>query len=836
MTISKFARRHRLFLLGFPLLAILMTWPTIVYVFDSSLFWLPSTNLDIWMKFWDAWRLPSILTDSGNYLFTDLLFYPHGLSLVYHNFSLPHMLVFGALQGAIPASNAYNLSFLLIVVGNGAAAYLYLLRLFRLRWLAFLGSVVFALSPFVLSQPHHPDVIFIAALPLSLYFLDRGIVEERWLWVGLSALIIASTLYTGMYIYVCLVFTVGLFLLVYAKRYWSSRVFWRRVILLALIVGSISFVRVFPLIEHSASFSEALDKSGGREQGNDLLASFLNPRHPLLPADFRAELAQQRQTMNDGAYLGYLPLLLLAYGLWRGANRRQMAPWLILLLLFSVLRLGSELVILGQRFENIVLPKHHLEQLLPLLFQPFWDTSLFHIGATLPLAILACFGLQTASRALTPRQLSAFGSLVLLVTAFEYYQPIRSWIIPPESERYLAWLGSEDHQDSIRLAHWPMGRHESKIYGYHQSLSGYPHMEGLASRTPPAAYTYIDGNLILSAWRRDRSIRCLPAAREPYLAAWDQLMADGLSHIIVHQQTARIPTISASFAGLRPAYADDYAHVYRLGQLRESCDDAAIPLPAPFAHIADLATSPAITADRAMTILSFHPAQAIDAEAFNDLSSTFLYWKGFAHVYASDGDHQIQSVNPNHKDVHSLLSAETLILLLYNPNQTGADGLGEFGAAVADRFHACQPIIEAANLVAAYYLPPGFDCALLSTAERFGIDFDNGVRLANLLYQSDGEYLEIAAWWTRLPDDAHGVSIQLFDAAGAKAAGGDFVIHHESLARQRLDITSLAPGDYSIKLILYNYHSGASVSGSVLSSQTRFEREAEIETIAIAGS
>jgi len=833
VTISKRARRHRLFLLGFPLLFVLMTWPTIVYVFESSVFWLPASNLDIWMKFWDAWRLQSILTDSRNYLFTDLLFYPDGLSLVYHNFSLPHMLVFGALQRALPASNAYNLSFLLIVGVNGAAAYVYLLRLFRLRWLATFGSVIFALSPFVLSQPHHPDVIFIAALPLSLYFLDRGFVEERPLWTGLSALIIASTLYTGMYIYVCLVFIAGLILLGYAKTYWSSAAFWRRIILLALIVGSVSFIRVFPLIEHSASFSEALDKSGGREQGNDLLASFLNPKHPLLPADWRAELAEHRQTMSDGAYLGYLPMLLIGYALWRARDRRRMAPWLALLLLFFVLRLGSELVILGRHFDLIILPKHYLEELLPFLFKPFWDTSLFQIGAALPLAILACFGLLTASNRLSQKKLAVIVSLALAVTLLEYYQPMRSQIVPPDRVRFLNWLSTEEDQANIKLAHWPMGRHESKFYGFHQSLSGYPHVEGLASRTPPAAYNYIDGNIILSAWRRDRPIRCLPAAREPYLEALDQLMADGVSHIIVHQQTSRKPGISASFSGLRPAYADEYTHVYRLGQMYESCDNPSITLPAPFAHIADLARSPAIDADQAMLILSYHPAERIESETFKTLSSTFLYWKGFAHVYSSDGEFQIQSSSPNHGDLRALLSAEKLILLLYNPDQTGAKGLGDLTSALANNFQACGPTIDATNLVAAYYLPAGFDCALLTAAERADVEFDNGVRLANLLYNFDGDTLSIESWWTRLPDEAHGVSIQVFDAAGAKATGGDFVIHNESLARYRLSLAALAPGEYSVKLILYNYHSGKSVAGMVAGRLTRFARELDIGIITV---
>ena len=444
------------------------------------------------------------------------------------------MLVFGALQQLMPASNAFNLSFLLIVGANGGAAYLFLMRLFRHLWLAFAGAVIFALSPFVLSQPHHPDVILIAVAPLSLYFLDRGLVEGRWLPTALSGFIIAATLFIGMYIYVCLVFTVGLFLLGYATSRWSSAAFWRRVILLALIVGAFSFLRVYPLIENRSAFEEALDKRSGGEQSNELLASFVNSKHPLVPSEFRERLEQNRQTSSDRVYLGYVPLLLISYGLLRGSNRRPMAPWLFLLLLFFLLRLGSNLVIFGQRYDHIILPKHFLDQLLPFLFESFWDTSLYQIGLALPLVVLACFGLMTALNSISPRYRVTFVIFVLILTSFEYYLPISPHIVGPYHSDFLTWLKTEEDQDQIGIIHLPMGRHESKVYGYYQSLSGYPHVEGLASRTPPSAYDTINGHLILSHWRRDRPIVCLPASSAQYLAALDQLQADGFTHVVLH--------------------------------------------------------------------------------------------------------------------------------------------------------------------------------------------------------------------------------------------------------------------------------------------------------------
>ena len=832
MRLSSSARKHWRFLIGFPILMAVMTWPTIIYVFDGGVFWLPTGNKDVWMKFWDAWRLPFIIADSRNYFFSDGLFYPDGLSLVYHNFSFPHMLVFGALQKLMPASNAFNLSFLLIVSANGGAAYLLLMRLFRHLWLAFAGAVVFALSPFVLSQPHHPDVILIAFVPLSLYFLDRGIVEGRWFPTAISAFIIAGTLFIGMYIYVCLVFTVGLFLLRYALERWSSPAFWKRVILLALIVGSFSFLRVYPLIENRSSFEDALDKRSGGEQSNELLASFVNSKHPLLPSDLSERLEQNRQASSDRAYLGYVPLLLITYGLVRGGNRRRMAPWLFLLLLFFTLRLGSNLVIFGQRYDHIVLPKHFLDQLLPFLFESFWDTSLYQIGLALPLVVLACFGLMTALKSISPRHRVTLVLSVLILTCFEYYLPASPLIIGRDRTDFLNWLKTEDDQDQIALIHLPMGRHESKVYGYYQSLSGYPHVEGLASRTPPSAYDAINAHLILSHWRRDRPIVCLPTSRVQYLAALDQLQANGFTHVVLHS-SVRGASLAPSFNSLQPAYEDSTVSIYRPEQLKESCANPSILAPTPFEHLEDLALSSAISTDQGMSILSFHPSEGIDVASLRYLSSVFIYWKSFAHVYLRDGELILQSMGPNDSDLSRFLEDEQFILNLHNPSQVEEGDLRPLDEALATDFHACHPIIHSAKLFAAYYLRRGFDCALLTSPAPFEVQYDNGVRLANWRLVANGDSLEIQTWWTSLPDEAHGVSIQVFDRTGEKVAGSDFTIRHNSLSRHQLDLSSLVPGNYNVKMILYNYETRVSVPGAITSDQARFERALDLGLIRI---
>lgn len=828
-------RSHLPFAVVVPALIIVMTWPTLRYVFDANTFWLPTQRDDIYMLFWDAWHGGQVLTEGADFYFTDLKFYPDGVSLAYHNFSLPHMFLLGGLSAIMPRSSAFNLAYLLLVFASSLSAYVYLRYLLRDRWLALFGVIVFGSSAFVLARPATPHISFIASLPLSLYFLHRGFDEARRKFLIAAALLIGFTAFIGLYQLVCLLITVALYLLCFARVRWRRPSFWVYSLILILIVGAVGGLRIVPMLADPESLSSALTKYIEIERGRDLLGNLVNYENPitgpLLTSLFGTEVIENgwRQTV----YLGYLPLLLIVIGLASARYRPKVLPWLVLLLVFLLLRLGSTLQVNDVAYESIRLPKHYLAQIFPQVFQPFWTTDQFYAGAVFPLALLACFGMKALLQRLPPNRHVAVGFAAAGLIALEYYQAPDPLVITPEQLAFIAELRQEDNQDALRLIHLPMGGNLSKIYDFYQTYNGYPQVEGRPTRTPPSAFDYIDENLLLRQWRRYRSIICLPASQAEYLSHLSRLEADGFTHIVLHHTLGGSKSTAPSFNGVEPIYADSYVRIYPIARLRDSCSNPVIQLSAPFAHIADLARSPVIDADQAMLILSYHPAERIESETFKALSSTFLYWKGFAHVYYSDGEFQIQSSNPNHGDLGALLSAEKLILLFYNPEQTGATGLGGLSAALAKDFQACRPAIEAANLVAAYYLPAGFDCALLTAAERMEVDFDNGVRLANLLYNIDGGNLNVESWWTRLSDEAHGVSIQVFDAAGAKAAGGDFVIHNESLARHRLSLTSLAPGEYSVKLILYNYHSGHSVAGIVSGSEARFERELEIGTITI---
>ena len=131
---------------------------------------------------------------------------------------------------------------LLTYFGNILAAYVCLLHFFSNKWIALVGALVFGMSPYFAGHINHVDVIFVAALPLAFYGFHRGIVEQRWRWTAIAGILAGATAFNGMYIYVCLLLTLGIYSLYLAFRRWSNWQFWHHLILFLAVAGAISIV------------------------------------------------------------------------------------------------------------------------------------------------------------------------------------------------------------------------------------------------------------------------------------------------------------------------------------------------------------------------------------------------------------------------------------------------------------------------------------------------------------------------------------------------------------------------------------------------------------------
>ena len=321
-------RKHLPFLVIMPVIIIALTWPTLPHVFDRDGFWLVQTNSDSNMLIWDAWYFERWITGRADFYFTDLLFHPTGVSLAFHNFSLPHMALMAALRTFLPPANAFNLTYLLLTFLNAAAGYVYLNYLFRDKWVALFGTVVFGACAFIIFRPGHTNIAFIATIPLGLYFLHRGLREGRLSLMLSAGAVFGATAFIGMYTLVCLLIMLSFYLVYFAPKRWKDRRFWLNLCLYLAVLGCFLFLRFYPMLTDPQGLSGALAKNEGREFATDLIFYFVNFFHPII-SSILADLFPQLMT-NDGwenvVFLGYIPMLLVAVAFAKGESRRRLLP------------------------------------------------------------------------------------------------------------------------------------------------------------------------------------------------------------------------------------------------------------------------------------------------------------------------------------------------------------------------------------------------------------------------------------------------------------------------------------------------------------------------------
>ncbi len=829
-------REHRHFVVILPLLIILLTWPTIVLVFRTDGFWLAQQNIDSNMLFWDAWYLKLLLSGQADFYHTDLLFYPTGVSLAFHNFSLPHMIVFAGLQTIMPASNAFNITFIALSFATAAAGYVYLNYLFRDKWVALFGAVVFGAGAFVLTRPAHPNIAFIATIPLSLYCLHRGLLEERLQPLLSAGVLIGATAFIGMYTLVILLIMLPAYLLYFARSRWSQRVFWRHIALMSLVIGAFLVLRFYPMLVDPQGVSNALSKSSGREVGKDLLGYFVNTQHPITQPILAAlfPLEPFDRGWNNVVFLGYIPILLAALAVIRNSSRRRSLPWLALALFFLILRLGSFLTLNGVDYPNILLPKHYLTQALPHLFRPFWAVDNFHAGVLLPFAVLACYGLAAFLRSVPADRRLIFILVLTGLTAFEYYQPRKPALVPAERLDYIEWLRGAPDQESIRLINLPFGVPNHKVYGFYQSYNGYPHVAGRPTRSPATAFDYINGNLILRAWNNGSAVTCLPGNREDFSAAHEELLSDGFTHIVLHHYWRSLATEARTLLYLPAAYKDDSVSIYRVEDLHLNCNSRAILSTGAPQFFAELGAARALLPGSSSVILSVHAYEMSDGQLFDYYSALD---QGVARVVPFrledlDGG-RTSSYHLPTDDLESALAANGIVLIAYDPRHSDQRVVDAYAAWVARDFASCGALTESGSARVILFLRRGFPCALVAASDPLAVDYDNGAQLGNLIAEKRETSFEIYSLWKSLPVENHSVSIQFFDSSGSKIHNQDFVLADVALFRRGVDLAPLPPGDYQVRMILYNFETGASVPGQVVGDDSRFERELEIASIKV---
>jgi hypothetical protein len=574
------------------------------------------TGGDLFIFPWNDWWCRKCLLEGRNPLFTTWLFYPSGVSLVYHNFAWLNTAMWLPLSLLVGPVAAYNVIFLFNLTLGGVGMYLLARYLTESRQAAFIAGLIFAFWPCRMSHYNHPNMISVGWVPLFILFLIRTIRSEgkrsgsirsegkksgsirskRELRPGerssprsrskaapiniedseaaLTGLFLALT---GLARWLHLMFAGGMALLylsysvLFERRYWT-----RRTVVALILAFGIAAVLMAPLLSplviaqvRGSEEAEDVFSTDPDLYSTDLVSYFVPDRsHPL----FRPWLGDLWSRMRRGSYFGYTALALAMVGLLKG--RRDRSLWFIIGLGLFVLALGPDLQV-GGRSLDVTLPYSWVQDwsVVRVVRHP----NRFNVLLSLPLAVSAGYGVawllplvqrvakrprliqRVAKRLRLKRQwvwTAGIGVLVL----FEYLPWPYPTVQPPVPPFYRQ-LAQEP--GDFAILDLPMGdRTVAKVYMYYATVHGKPLVEGHVSRLPVSAYGFVDSSPLLHGLHQSNEID--PALGD--VSRQLSVLADAdVRYLILHPELVPPEQLARwkSWLAIEPTFEDQETVVYR---------------------------------------------------------------------------------------------------------------------------------------------------------------------------------------------------------------------------------------------------------------------------------
>jgi hypothetical protein len=543
-----------LLFLGYFGLAILLTWPLFARLTTA----LPA-GTDTLVHYWNNWWVGQALGDGRSPYFTELLFHPDGLSLVYHNFAWLHILEWLALRPLAGEIAAYNLIFLFNLALCGLAAYWLAFELVGDRRAAALAGLIYQAWPYRLTQTSHPNLVSTWAIPLFLLFLTRALKRRRWSDTVLAGLCLALVGYVRWQLLIPTALIAALYLLFQLPGKIN-----RRMLALLALSGAVALLALLPPVlllanEWRENPAELVIESELALQ-TDLLAY-------LTPAGANPFLGRLTEPLYESYYagrgsrgvfspfIGFVALALAVVGLWKAPGRGKWA-WVAIALFLILLALGPTLRLNGQLWPAVPMPYRLAQRLpiVPLLREP----DRFNMFLALPVAMLAAYGacylLSRKTRLRPALWLGAIGLLVLL----EYLAiplPTQPTAIPP----LFAEMAGEE--GDFAVLNVPVDPFKSKPYMFWQTEHGRPILQGHASRYPAGAFDYLEGQPWLRAMM---AFDELPPPQEDLSAQMAALARDGVRYIVLDKE--QIPPEFLPkwrhYLAASPRYEDERVAVY----------------------------------------------------------------------------------------------------------------------------------------------------------------------------------------------------------------------------------------------------------------------------------
>ena len=563
-------RRTALVLLLYALLTVLLTWP----IAGRLGTYIPASDGDAWVHLWTFDWIKQALTQGLDPYFTDLLFYPDGVSLAFHNIAWVHIAAWLPLQALVGPDIAYSLIFLVGFTLNGFATYLLAREISGSELAAFVGGLIVAFWPYTLSHHNHPNLILIAWIPLALLYLKRLFDRQRFRDALFAALFIALIGLTRWQLLVMGGFLIGAYViyrLVVDKRARTPRILG-----LLATVGVLALLIMSPLLAPVVSAQlTRLDPESlfvDEELGQTDLLAYLVPNryHPLWGEG--AFQLTENFTVNKVfvPFLGFTTLLLALYGTI--TTWPQSRFWLLAAILYVILALGPDLQVNGRVF-HIPMPYELVED--TFFIQIIRRPDRLNVLLSIPIAILSTLGIATLlqSKAMT-RMVSLPGrvgsrwapiglvTLLALLILAEYIVEYPTFPLTiPEWYEELAEEPGEFGVLGIPIS--PRATPD-KAFMFYQRVHGKPIVEGHVSRPPGDAFDFIEQVPLLQGLRSVEISTPDPALIN-VSEQLRQLAKANIRYLILHKAFLSVKEVDSwkSWLVQEPLHEDDDLVVYR---------------------------------------------------------------------------------------------------------------------------------------------------------------------------------------------------------------------------------------------------------------------------------
>jgi hypothetical protein len=543
-------------LIGYALLSLAYLWP-LVRRFSTAM---AGDGFDRHVFQWANWWVARTLSQGHSPYHSRMIFHPQGVDLHFLSFSWLNTFVWWPLQAVVGNLPAYNFTVWWSWPLAGFGAYLLAREFFSDRRAAFVAGLIYAFYPYHFAQRNHLNLLSIQWIPFSLVFLVRATRRGRLRDGILSGLFFAFSGLSSWH-HMTLSGMIGGLWVLYTwlteRPEWSGKT-WQALVALIATVGLLAGPFLVPLAWENFANPSGQDPYLGkeRETQTDLLAYFVpNLYHPLW-GDLAAPVHRRFLRNKDHAVtLGYVPLLLVFYGLSRWRKDRGMRFWLVGLLIFWLLALGPFPRINGEPYSNVPLPYRLVGWSFPV--RSLRNPERFNIIVGLCLALVGGASIAGLLRRLSTQR-ATLGAIVLSVLVlFEYW----SWPFPtrpPDVPDFYHQLAAEP--GDFAIADLPITNDLSKRYMYYQTVHGKPTVTGHVSRPPADAYDFIASSGLLRAMWQGRR----PAPDGDARAELASLTAAGVRYLVVHRDSMNGEELAAlaSYLPLSPVFADDQLIVY----------------------------------------------------------------------------------------------------------------------------------------------------------------------------------------------------------------------------------------------------------------------------------